>query len=125
MTTSTCSIIAGPNGAGKTTFALTYLRESIDCDNFVNADLIAAGLSPLAPAKEAVAAGRLFLAEIERLVKHRESFAFETTLSGRSYLRLISRLKNDDWVFIFGCHRSSIVKNECESAYSAAVQHSR
>jgi len=98
MTTPTCSMIAGPNGAGKTTFALTYLRESIDCDNFVNADLIAAGLSPLAPAKEAVAAGRLFLAEIERFVKRRESFAFETTLSGRSYLRLISRLKTDDWV---------------------------
>lgn len=97
MTEPTCTIIAGPNGAGKTTFALTYLREAIRCDHFINADLIAAGLSPLVPAKEAIAAGRIFLEEIERVTTRRESFAFETTLSGRSYLRLIARLKAACW----------------------------
>jgi predicted ABC-type ATPase len=61
-----CWIVAGPNGAGKTTFALKYLPEVAGCDNFVNADLIAAGLSPLAPEKELLAASRIYLAEIER-----------------------------------------------------------
>jgi predicted ABC-type ATPase len=74
MTEPTCTIIAGPNGAGKTTFALTYLREAIRCDHFINADLIAAGLSPLVPAKEAMAAGRIFLEEIKRVTTRRESF---------------------------------------------------
>ena len=98
MTAPTCTVIAGPNGAGKTTFALIYLRESIGCENFINADLIAAGLSPLAPAKEAIAAGRLFLAEMARFVRKRESFAFETTLSGRSHLRLLTEIKASGWV---------------------------
>lgn len=91
-----CRIIAGPNGAGKTTFALTYLPE-VGCRNFVNADLIAAGLAPLAPERELVAASRLFLKEIEVHIAAKEDFAFETTLSGRSYLRLIKRLQKEDW----------------------------
>jgi len=61
-----CWIIAGPNGAGKTTFALSYLPEVAGCRHFVNADLIAGGLSPLAPESERVAPGRLFLREIAR-----------------------------------------------------------
>lgn len=92
----TCWIIAGSNGAGKSTFALEVLP-SLGCRNFVNADLIAAGLSPLAPERELMAASRLFLAEIESYVAARESFAFETTLSGRTYLRLIDRLKTLGW----------------------------
>lgn len=60
-----CWIIAGPNGAGKTTFALSYLPEVAGCSNFINADLIAAGLSPLTPDRELIAASRLFLKEIE------------------------------------------------------------
>ena len=92
-----CTVIAGPNGAGKTTFALTHLRGAGRCDNFVNADLIAAGLSPLVPEREAVAAGRLFLHEIQRFIAVRESFAFETTLSGRSYLRLLRQMAADGW----------------------------
>jgi predicted ABC-type ATPase len=92
----TCWIIAGPNGAGKTTFALKYLPE-MGCRNFVNADLIAAGMSPLAPERERVAPGRLFLAEIERHIQARHDFGFETTLAGRGYLRLIRRLKSDGW----------------------------
>ena len=92
----TCWIIAGPNGAGKTTFALTFLPE-VGCRNFINADLIAAGLSPLAPERELVAASRLFLKEIEDHIAVKEDFAFETTLSGRSYLQLIKRLQAEGW----------------------------
>ena len=61
----TCWIIAGPNGAGKTTFALEYLPKVAECKHFINADLIAAGLSPLAPEQQLLAASRLFLHEIE------------------------------------------------------------
>lgn len=93
-----CTIIAGPNGAGKTTFALTYLPETAHCRNFVNADLIAAGLSPLSPERERVAASRLFLAEVRQYINRREDFAFETTLSGRTYLKLIRELLDNGWV---------------------------
>ncbi|HOW76944.1 MAG TPA: zeta toxin family protein [Candidatus Competibacteraceae bacterium] len=92
-----CRIIAGPNGAGKTTFALTYLPEVAHCRVFVNADLIAAGLSPLAPEQQLLAASRLFLKEIGQHVRARRDFAFETTLAGRGYLRLIQRLREDGW----------------------------
>ncbi len=87
----------GPNGAGKTTFALEYLSKVAECTHFVNADLIAAGLSPLAPERELIVASRIFLNEIEENIKRQENFAFETTLSGRSYLRLINRLQRDGW----------------------------
>ncbi|MEO0644683.1 MAG: zeta toxin family protein [Cyanobacteria bacterium J06650_10] len=93
----TCWIIAGPNGAGKTTFALQYLPRLTNCRNFVNADLIAAGLSPLEPERELLAASRLFIKEIENRVESRQDFAFETTLAGRSYLKLIKRLHSDGW----------------------------
>lgn len=92
-----CQIIAGPNGAGKTTFALQYLREFIPQLAFINADLIAAGLSPLDPSPRLRQASRLMLEEIDHCVKKRRSFAFETTLSGRGYLRLIEQLKCADW----------------------------
>lgn len=93
----TCWIIAGPNGAGKTTFALEYLPQVASCTHFINADLIAAGLSPLVPERELMAANRLFLQEIEERITAREDFAFETTLAGRTYLRLIERLRTDGW----------------------------
>jgi predicted ABC-type ATPase len=83
----TCWIIAGPNGAGKTTFALEHLPQLGARLRFINADLIAAGLSPLAPERELLAASRIFLREIAEQVAAREDFAFETTLAGRSYLR--------------------------------------
>ncbi|MFN9692332.1 MAG: zeta toxin family protein [Synechococcaceae cyanobacterium] len=92
-----CRIIAGPNGAGKTTFALTYMRQFPESQAFVNADLIAAGLSPLAPQQQLVAASRLMLKEIDSHVQARRSFAFETTLSGRGYLQLIRRLRAAGW----------------------------
>ncbi len=78
-------VIAGPNGAGKTTFASEFLPNEADCPNFVNADLIAAGLAPFAPDTAAFRAGRLMLFEIRNNVRQDDSFAFETTLSGRHY----------------------------------------
>lgn len=84
-------IIAGPNGAGKTTFAREFLPNEAACPVFVNADLIAAGLAPFAPEAATVRAGRLMLAEMERHFAAGQSFAFETTLSGRVYLRHIER----------------------------------
>jgi predicted ABC-type ATPase len=79
-------IIAGPNGAGKTTFARSFLPEEAQCPRFINADLIAAGLSPFAPEAAAIKAGRLMLEEIAECARRGESFAFETTLSGLAYL---------------------------------------
>jgi predicted ABC-type ATPase len=93
----TCWIIAGPNGAGKTTFALQYLPQVAKCSRFINADLIAAGLSPLAPESQLFAASRLFLKEIETSIQQQKNFAFETTLSGRTYLKLIRRLRTQGW----------------------------
>lgn len=84
-------IIAGPNGAGKTTFAREFLPNEAACPVFVNADLIAAGLAPFAPETAAVQAGRLMLSELERHFRAGQSFAFETTLSGRAYLRHIKQ----------------------------------
>jgi predicted ABC-type ATPase len=82
-----CIVIAGPNGAGKTTFARRYLPEDAGVFRFVNADLIASGLSPLDPGLAAVRAGRLVLREIDRLGSERLDFAFETTFSGVGYAR--------------------------------------
>jgi len=109
-----CWIIAGPNGAGKSTFALEYLPTLAGCRNFVNADLIAAGLSPLAPERELLAASRLFLREIEDYVTHRENFAFETTLSGRTYLRLVRRLLQGGWrVELFHHYAPLVSRTRC------------
>lgn len=82
-------VIAGPNGAGKTTFARAFLPQEAKCPRFLNADLIAAGLSPFSPEMAALKAGRLMLQEIDAGVARGESFAFETTLSGLAYLRHI------------------------------------
>lgn len=82
-------IIAGPNGAGKTTFAREFLPNEAGCPIFVNADLIAAGLSPFAPESAVLQAGRLMLQELTRHFSRGNSFAFETTLSGRGYVHHI------------------------------------
>ena len=84
-------ILAGPNGAGRTTFARSFLPAEAQLTRFINADLIAAGLAPFAPQTAALKAGRLMLQEIAQCARHRESFAFETTLSGLGYLRHITR----------------------------------
>jgi len=89
--------MAGPNGAGKTTFAREYLVKEAHCPDFVNVDLIAAGLSPFDPDRAALRAGRIMLAEIQRRVRKGESFAFETTLSGHVYARLIPTWRNSGY----------------------------
>jgi predicted ABC-type ATPase len=78
-------IIAGPNGAGKTTFATTYLPTEADCITYLNADLIAQGLSPLRPEALAWEASAVMLGLMDKFARRRQSFAFETTLSARSY----------------------------------------
>lgn len=88
-----CILIAGPNGAGKTTFSRKILTDQQGILHFVNADLIAAGLSPLHPELAARAAGRLLLSELDRLAANRTSFALESTLSGMTYLERFRRMK--------------------------------
>jgi len=90
-------IIAGPNGAGKTTASYTVLPEMLDCREFVNADEIARGLSPFQSDKASIDAGRLMLQRIKELIKHRIDFAFETTLSSRSYVKTIIEAKKYDY----------------------------
>ncbi len=90
-------IIAGPNGVGKTTFAKEFLPNYANCKNFVNADLIASGMSPFLPEAAAIRAGRLMLSEIRFFARRGVSFSFESTLSGRTYLRLVRRLKKQGY----------------------------
>jgi predicted ABC-type ATPase len=90
-------IIAGPNGAGKTTFARAFLPEEAHCPRFINADLIAAGLSPFEPEAAVVRAARVMLEEIDGCIARGESFAFETTLAGRAYLRRIAAWRGAGW----------------------------
>ncbi|MCC6414430.1 MAG: hypothetical protein IT582_00760 [Opitutaceae bacterium] len=86
-------VIAGPNGAGKTTYARRFLPEEVRTSEFVNADLIAAGLSPFAPDRAAFEAGRIMLSRLRELVARRASFSFETTLSGRAYVPLLKEMR--------------------------------
>lgn len=90
-------MIAGPNGAGKTTFAREFLPHEAHCPEFINADLIAAGLSPFQPAAAAVQAGRLMLREIAARVTVGRSFAFETTLAGRYFAGQIPKWREQDY----------------------------
>jgi predicted ABC-type ATPase len=90
-------IIAGPNGAGKSTFAEEFLPREANCPVFINADLIAAGLSPFQPELAAIRAGRLMLEEIRRHAAAKESFAFETTLAGRVYAPMIRRWRDAEY----------------------------
>ncbi len=86
-------VIAGCNGAGKTTASFTVLPEMLNCREFVNADEIAAGISPFNPEGVAIQAGRLMIDRIIQLLKDGETFAFETTLATRSYVKLIQQAK--------------------------------
>ncbi len=88
-------IIAGCNGAGKTTASFTILPEILDCKEFVNADEIAKGLSPFQPEKVAFEAGRIMLERIETLLKSNENFAFETTLSTKTYKQKLTQAKTN------------------------------
>lgn len=86
-------IIAGPNGSGKTTFAKKFLPEYAKCPNFVNADLIANGLSPFSPRSAAIKAGKLVLGQIQEFAEMGVHFAFESTLAGKLYVNLFKKLK--------------------------------
>ncbi|OGR53046.1 MAG: hypothetical protein A2049_04805 [Elusimicrobia bacterium GWA2_62_23] len=85
-------VVAGPNGAGKTTFAREFLPNYAHCPNFVNADLIAQGLSPFRPRAAAIKAGKLVLRNIAEYAAAGVDFGFETTLSGRTHLKLFQKL---------------------------------
>lgn len=98
--TKKCYILAGPNGAGKTTLANEFLPIEAECLNFINADLIALGLSPFQPEKMAVTAGRLMLRLIDTSVSQEESFAFETTLSGKVYIPKITDWKSKGYEIV-------------------------
>ena len=90
-TTPTIYIIAGCNGAGKTTFAGVFLPQEIKCLRFLNADEIARGLSPFAPAQSAIKAGRILLEEVAASLARKETFALESTLSGKTYIKIFRR----------------------------------
>ncbi|MBU1061755.1 MAG: zeta toxin family protein [Candidatus Omnitrophica bacterium] len=86
-------IIAGPNGSGKTTFATKFLQDYVKCSNFVNADLIAHGLSPFSPRTAAIKAGKLVISQIHEFANAGVDFAFESTLAGKSNVNLFKELK--------------------------------
>lgn len=86
-------IIAGPNGAGKTTASMTILPEVLNCSEFVNADIIAYGLSPFNPESVAIQAGRMMLTRIDELLNENNSFAVETTLANKTYSILVKKAK--------------------------------
>ena len=88
-----CHIVAGPNGAGKSTFALDYLPEFAGSIEYVNPDLMASGLSPIDIRLSAMKSGRLALKRIAALIGEKTTFGFETTLSGRGHLKLLSDAK--------------------------------
>lgn len=91
-------IIAGGNGAGKTTFAKEFLPQYAHCPNFINADLIAQGLAPFAPASVSIKAGRLLLEQVKGFVEKRLDFAIESTLAGKTYLPLLKDLKRKGYL---------------------------
>ncbi|MCB4755445.1 MAG: zeta toxin family protein [Elusimicrobia bacterium] len=97
MSSPKLHIIAGPNGSGKTTFAKEFLPSVAKCDLFVNADLIAQGLSPLSPVSANMKAGRLQLTQIREFALQRRTFAFETTLAGKTYSHLLRKLKEQGY----------------------------
>ncbi len=90
-------IIAGPNGSGKTTFAERFLPDYVKCPNFINADLIAQGLSPFSPRSVAIKAGKLVLSQIHEYIRLDVDFAFESTLAGKLYANLFRELKKKSY----------------------------
>ena len=91
-------IIAGPNGTGKTTFARKFLPDYAKCLEFVNVDLIANGISPFDPERAALRAGRIMLEQIHSLAQRRLDFGFETTLSGKAYIKLLQKMKKGGYL---------------------------
>lgn len=85
-------ILAGPNGAGKTTAAPVLLRDELQVPIYVNADVIAHGLSGFAPEAADREAGEILLRRLDYLQAERARFAFETTLSGRGHAKRVREL---------------------------------
>jgi predicted ABC-type ATPase len=117
----TVYVVAGVNGSGKTTFATEFLPEFANCKEFLNADLIASGLSPFLPEEQNMRAGRLLLSRIRELSHAKKSFGFETTLSGRTYLRLFSRMKFDGYRIVL----YFLWLNNCDIALSRVANRVR
>jgi predicted ABC-type ATPase len=92
-------ILAGPNGSGKSTAALTLLPRIAGMTEFVNADVIARGLSGFNPERAAIAAGRVMLTHVRELARKRVDFSFETTLASRSFAPWVEELKRDGYAF--------------------------
>lgn len=114
-------IIAGCNGAGKTTASFTILPEIISCKEFVNADEIARGISPFQPEKVSFQAGRLMLARIDELINEGESFAFETTLSTRSYRNKVVEAREKGYkvtLLFFWLNSVNLAKNRVKNRVS-------
>lgn len=93
MTSPTVYVVAGPNGAGKTTFAREFLPSFAQCGEFLNADLIASGLSPFAPETQDLRAAELLLLRMDECITQERTFGFETTLAGRAYVSRIRGAK--------------------------------
>src|SRR3954471_20773217 len=93
----TIYLIAGCNGAGKTTFAKEFLPKEVKCLRFLNADEIARGLSPLKPSAAGVRAARLLLTQVDESLRRRETFALESTLSGKTYIRLFNHARQSGY----------------------------
>ena len=90
-------IISGCNGAGKTTASFTILPEILNCREFVNADEIARGLSPFEPESVGIEAGRIMLTRIDELISQQKDFAFETTLSTRSFVSTVKKAQEQGY----------------------------
>ncbi|MEJ7615797.1 MAG: zeta toxin family protein [Pyrinomonadaceae bacterium] len=87
-------VIGGANGAGKTTTAIKLLPDFLACNEYVNADAIAAGLSPFRPQSVALQAGRLMIERVHSLAKSNQDFAFETTLASRSFVPFLRQCRS-------------------------------
>ena len=86
-------VVGGPNGAGKTMWAIRRLPPTLNIREFVNADEIARGISPLDPEGNAVAAGLLMIERLNELIDAGHSFAFETTCAGRGHIIRLRRCR--------------------------------
>lgn len=122
MPRPTIYLIAGSNGAGKTTFAIEFLRKRAALVRFLNADEIARGLSPLAPRQVALTGGRILLSEVKSCIARRESFALESTLSGKTYLALLQGARERSYCLQLHYLRIATVADAVERVRQRVLQ---
>jgi len=102
-------VVGGPNGSGKTTFVKQFLPNYVNVRNFVNADDIAVGLSPLDYTAMNITSGKLMLELIDKYKNKGESFGFETTLAGKRWIKMIKELNEAGYVtFIYFLDLASV-----------------